>query len=69
MGTTDSPSYPHTFSALNGPTGPKTHFLIFYSNVVNGKMWCPVSLAYEWPSCALIADCDVFRTAAMSRTL
>ncbi|RSH80024.1 uncharacterized protein EHS24_009695 [Apiotrichum porosum] len=34
-------SYPHVLGALNGPTAPKRSFLIFYSNVVDGRMWCP----------------------------
>ncbi|KAK4689881.1 hypothetical protein P7C73_g247, partial [Tremellales sp. Uapishka_1] len=33
--------YPHVMNGLNGPTAPKYTFLIFYSNVVDGKMWCP----------------------------
>jgi hypothetical protein len=35
--------YPHVMNGLNGPTAPKYTYLVFYSSVVNGKMWCPVS--------------------------
>ncbi|RXK39709.1 hypothetical protein M231_03064 [Tremella mesenterica] len=28
-------------NSLNGPTSPKYTFLIFYSSVINGQMWCP----------------------------
>ena len=38
-------------SALGGPSAPKHTFLVFYSNVVNGKMWCPVSLQAVFPVC------------------
>ena len=38
-------------SALGGPSAPKHTFLVFYSNVVNGKMWCPVSLQVVFPVC------------------
>lgn len=34
------------FRALTGqndPTEPKYTYLVFYSNVIDGKMWCPVS--------------------------
>lgn len=41
-------SYPHVFGALSGPTAPKRAFIIFYSNVVNSKMWCPVGLGCSW---------------------
>jgi hypothetical protein len=30
-------------NGINGPTAPKYTYLVFYSSVVNGKMWCPVS--------------------------
>ncbi|OCF34351.1 hypothetical protein I317_05528 [Kwoniella heveanensis CBS 569] len=33
--------YPHVMNSLNGPTAPEKTFLVFYSNVVNGQMWCP----------------------------
>ena len=44
-------SYPHVMNALGGPSAPKHTFLVFYSNVVNGKMWCPVSLQVVFPVC------------------
>jgi hypothetical protein len=37
-------SYPHVMNSIAGPDAPKYTFLIFYSSVVNGQMWCPVSL-------------------------
>lgn len=30
-------------TGLTGPGSAKESFLIFYSNVVDGRMWCPVS--------------------------
>ncbi|KAK1923689.1 hypothetical protein DB88DRAFT_492069 [Papiliotrema laurentii] len=33
--------YPHVLNALNGPSAPKHTFLVFYSNVEDGQMWCP----------------------------
>lgn len=35
-------SHPHEFNALTGPTAPPRGYIIFYSNVVDGRMWCPV---------------------------
>ncbi|ODO03564.1 hypothetical protein L198_02412 [Cryptococcus wingfieldii CBS 7118] len=40
-------SLPHVLGALNGPTAPPTHYLVFYSDVVNGRMWCPDCVAVE----------------------
>ena len=40
--------YPHIMNGINGPTAPKYTYLVFYSSVVNGKMWCPVSFHYGW---------------------
>jgi hypothetical protein len=34
--------YPHVMNALAGPSAPKYTYLVFYSNIVNGRMWCPV---------------------------
>ncbi|KAL7425239.1 hypothetical protein Q5752_000927 [Cryptotrichosporon argae] len=33
--------YPHVMNGLAGSTAPAHTFLIFYSSVENGKMWCP----------------------------
>ncbi|ORY34598.1 hypothetical protein BCR39DRAFT_513556 [Naematelia encephala] len=33
--------YPHVFNSLNGPTAPAQTYLVFYSSVVDGRMWCP----------------------------
>lgn len=47
MSVTDSlplQRYPHVMNGINGPTAPQYTYLVFYSNVVDGQMWCPVSL-------------------------
>ena len=31
-----------TMTGLTGPGSAKEFFLIFYSDVVDGRMWCPV---------------------------
>ncbi|WVQ84444.1 hypothetical protein IAT38_006596 [Cryptococcus sp. DSM 104549] len=36
-----SAPHPHVMNGLNGPTAPPVSYLIFYSDVVNGQMWCP----------------------------
>ncbi|WVR07957.1 hypothetical protein IAU60_005000 [Kwoniella sp. DSM 27419] len=33
--------YPHVMNSINGPTAPAKTFLVFYSDVVDGRMWCP----------------------------
>ncbi|WVW87044.1 hypothetical protein I302_109100 [Kwoniella bestiolae CBS 10118] len=33
--------YPHVFNSLNSTDSPAVSYLVFYSNVVNGQMWCP----------------------------
>ncbi|WWC66008.1 uncharacterized protein I303_108630 [Kwoniella dejecticola CBS 10117] len=33
--------FPHIMNSLNGPTAPPVSYLVFYSDVVNGQMWCP----------------------------
>lgn len=48
-------SYPHIMNGLNGPTAPKYTFLIFYASIVDGQMWCPVSLLL---SSAELAEID-----------
>ncbi|OXG19425.1 hypothetical protein C366_02271 [Cryptococcus neoformans Tu401-1] len=39
--------YPHVFNALNGPTAPAISYIVFYSNIVDGQMWCPDCRAVE----------------------
>ncbi|KAK8849780.1 hypothetical protein IAR55_005116 [Kwoniella newhampshirensis] len=39
--------FPHVMNSLNGPTAPPVTYLIFYSNIVNGQMWCPDCRAVE----------------------
>ena len=34
-------SYPAIMSAIKSSSLPKTFFLVFYSSIVDGKMWCP----------------------------
>ncbi|KAK6007330.1 hypothetical protein QM012_006338 [Aureobasidium pullulans] len=34
-------SYPAIMSAIKSSSVPKTSFLVFYSSIVDGKMWCP----------------------------
>ncbi|BEJ11712.1 hypothetical protein CspHIS471_0201720 [Cutaneotrichosporon sp. HIS471] len=57
-------TYPQTINALRGTTAGRT-FLIFYSNIVNGQMWCPDCRAVEGivedafdaddkPTCAIV---------------
>ncbi|RSH93154.1 hypothetical protein EHS25_007507 [Saitozyma podzolica] len=33
--------YPHVMNSIGSPAAPKHTFLIFYSSVVDGQMWCP----------------------------
>jgi hypothetical protein len=35
------PRYPAIMSAIKSSSLPKTSFLVFYSSIVDGKMWCP----------------------------
>ncbi|WVO15001.1 hypothetical protein L204_102644 [Cryptococcus depauperatus] len=39
--------FPHVFNALNGPTAPPTHYIVFYSSIVDGQMWCSDCRAVE----------------------
>ncbi|CAK9782977.1 hypothetical protein CC85DRAFT_303269 [Cutaneotrichosporon oleaginosum] len=39
-------SYPQVLNSLRGPTAGRT-FLLFYSSIVNGQMWCPDCRAVE----------------------
>ncbi|WRT69826.1 uncharacterized protein IL334_006817 [Kwoniella shivajii] len=39
--------YPHVMNSLNGPTSPPVSYLVFYSDVVDGQMWCPDCRAVE----------------------
>ncbi|WWD20412.1 hypothetical protein CI109_104888 [Kwoniella shandongensis] len=42
-----STPFPHVANSINGPTAPAATFLIFYSDYVDGQMWCPDCRAVE----------------------
>ncbi|WVQ66160.1 uncharacterized protein L199_004338 [Kwoniella botswanensis] len=33
--------FPHVFNSLNARDAPPVSYLVFYSDIVNGQMWCP----------------------------
>ncbi|WWC92676.1 uncharacterized protein L201_007635 [Kwoniella dendrophila CBS 6074] len=33
--------FPQVMNSLNGPTSPDVSYLVFYSSVIDGQMWCP----------------------------
>jgi hypothetical protein len=45
LNITNSPRYPHVLNSINSPAAPRYTFMVFYSSVVGGQMWCPVSRA------------------------